>query len=152
MATTLTVPPTTTPAPPPPPPSSRLPPTARLAAGPSPTAHLPRWLVNTAEQPTFPWSTSAVLLGALPLCVRTPVGFPQLIQLPVFAAIFGGSGYMIRAGDPVNGAGTTTAWSLVYLFFNGRNALESRRPGPIALSSLVAAQAATFGYYYFGQD
>ncbi|TKA50122.1 hypothetical protein B0A53_06469 [Rhodotorula sp. CCFEE 5036] len=141
MATTLTVPPTTAPTPAP-----------RLAAGPSPTAHLPRWLVQTAEQPTFPWSTSAVLLGALPLVVRAPVGFPQLIQLPVFAAIFGGSGYMIKAGDPVNGAGTTTAWSLVYLFFNGRKALASRRPGPIALSSLVAAQAATYGYYYFGQD
>ncbi|KWU42235.1 pathogenesis-related protein 1-like protein, partial [Rhodotorula sp. JG-1b] len=103
------------------PPTTAPTPTPRLAAGPSPTAHLPRWLVQTAEQPTFPWSTSAVL-------------------------------YMIKAGDPVNGAGTTTAWSLVYLFFNGRKALASRRPGPIALSSLVAAQAATYGYYYFGQD
>ncbi|POY70765.1 hypothetical protein BMF94_6175 [Rhodotorula taiwanensis] len=123
-----------------------------LAQGPSPTAHLPSWLVATVERPAFPWSTSAILLAALPLCVKSPVGFPQLIQLPCFAAIFGGSGYMIQAGDPLNGAGTTTAWSLVYLFFNGRKAFASRRPGPMALSSLVAAQAATFGWYYFGQD
>ncbi|BGP53269.1 hypothetical protein JCM8202_002594 [Rhodotorula sphaerocarpa] len=123
-----------------------------LAQGPSPTAHFPPWLVRTAEQPTFPWTTSAVLLGAVPLCVKSAIGFPHLIQLPAFAAIFAGSGYMIQAGDPLNGAGTTTAWSLVYLFFNGRTALTSRRPGPIALSSLVATQAATFGWYYFGRD
>lgn len=65
-----------------------------------------------------------------------PLGFPYLVQLPLFAAIFGGSGrvvllapwdgkgwelilfgmlyrYMINAGDAVNGAGTTTgAFSL----------------------------------------
>ncbi|GJN87767.1 hypothetical protein Rhopal_000722-T1 [Rhodotorula paludigena] len=146
-----------------------------LAAPPSPTAKLPPWLVRTAESPLFAWSTSGILcasfpalfplshgtddnarprnrLAALPLCVRAPAGFPQLIQLPVFAAIFGGSGYMIRAGDPLNGSGTTTAWSLVYLFLNGRKALTARRPGPLALSGLVAAQAAMYGSYYFGQD
>lgn len=45
-----------------------------------------------------------------------------------------------------------TAWSLVYLFLNGRKALSARRPGPIALAGVVAAQAATYGAYYFGQD
>ncbi|GAA5997025.1 Aim19p [Rhodotorula paludigena] len=123
-----------------------------LAAPPSPTAKLPPWLVRTAESPLFAWSTSGILLAALPLCVRAPTGFPQLIQLPVFATIFGGSGYMVRAGDPLNGSGTTTAWSLVYLFLNGRKALTARRSGPLALSGLVAAQAATYGSYYFGQD
>jgi len=88
---------------------------------------------------------------------------------------------MISAGDPLNGSGTTTgasrspcaplpapllptwsadpppslaraAWSLVYLFLNGRKALSARRPGPVALAGIVAAQAATYGGYYFGQD
>ncbi|GAA5824463.1 hypothetical protein JCM3770_003719 [Rhodotorula araucariae] len=123
-----------------------------LAPGPSPTAKLPSWLVRTAESPAFAWTTSASLLAALPLCVKRPLGFPQLIQLPLFAAVFGGSGYMISAGDPLNGSGTTTAWSLVYLFLNGRAALAARRPGPIALAGVVAAQAGTYGGYYFGQD
>ncbi|GAA5846505.1 hypothetical protein JCM9279_006718 [Rhodotorula babjevae] len=123
-----------------------------LAQAPSPTAKLPPWLVSVAESPAIAWSTSGALIAALPLCVRSPVGFPQLIQLPLFAAVFGGSGYMISAGDPLNGSGTTTAWSLVYLFLNGRKALSARRPGPIALAGVVAAQAATYGGYYFGQD
>lgn len=55
-------------------------------------------------------------------------------------------------GDHTDPLPCRTAWSLVYLFFNGRKAFASRRPGPMALSSLVAAQAATFGWYYFGQD
>ncbi|CEQ39115.1 SPOSA6832_00591, partial [Sporobolomyces salmonicolor] len=111
-------------------------------------------------------------LAAVPLCVKNPLGFPHLVQLPLFAAIFGGSGcvsYMVHVGDPVNGSGTTTgpsssllspcrvsasscpvflAWSLTYLFLNGRKALVSRRPGPIALAAAAAAQAGTYGWYY----
>ncbi|BGP37103.1 hypothetical protein JCM10450v2_001011 [Rhodotorula kratochvilovae] len=123
-----------------------------LAPAPSPTAKLPPWLVRTAESPAFAWGTAASLIAALPLCVKRPLGFPTLIQLPLFAAIFGGGGYMISAGDPLNGSGTTTAWSLVYLFLNGRAALAARKPGPIALAGVVAAQAGVYGGYYFGQD
>ncbi|GAA6062997.1 hypothetical protein JCM10212_004979 [Sporobolomyces blumeae] len=108
----------------------------------------PAWVCSVAESPTAAWATSALLLSAVPLCVKTPLGFPHLVQLPLFAAIFGGSGYMIQAGDPINGSGTTTAWSLTYLFLHGRKALASRRPGPIALATAVAAQASTYGYYY----
>jgi hypothetical protein len=74
---------------------------------------------------------------------------------------------MISAGDPLNGAGTTTgassrgrtlpcltadfrftAWSLTYLFLHGKKALLSKRPAPIALASVVLAQALAFGAYY----
>jgi len=85
--------------------------------------------------------------------------------------------YMIQAGDPINGSGTTTgelspfsstdplflalrgtywlrttslcsAWSLTYLFLHAKKAFVSKRPGPIALASAVGLQAATYGYYY----
>ncbi|GAA5924190.1 uncharacterized protein JCM15063_005569 [Sporobolomyces koalae] len=108
----------------------------------------PAWVCAVAEQPTTAWLTSGVLLAAVPFCVKRAAGFPHLVQLPLFAAIFGGSGYMIQAGDPINGSGTTTAWSLTYLFLHGKKALVSKRPGPIALAATVAAQAGMYGYYY----
>jgi len=92
-------------------------------------------------------------MSALPALVRSPVGFPHLIQLPVFAAIFGGAGYMVQAeaGEPsgANGQGTATAWSLSYLFFNGRKALVSRRPEPIALAATVLVNATLNGWEYW---
>ncbi|GAA5860570.1 hypothetical protein JCM1840_000303 [Sporobolomyces johnsonii] len=128
-----------------------------MSTTPAPTAPVttaadsdkaPAWVSNVAESPIAAWSTSGLMLAAVPLCVRNPLGFPHLVQLPLFAAIFGGSGYMVHVGDPVNGSGTTTAWSLIYLFLNGRKALVSRRPGPIALAAVAAAQAGTYGWYY----
>ncbi|GAA5851009.1 hypothetical protein JCM5353_007179 [Sporobolomyces roseus] len=108
----------------------------------------PSWICSIAENPQAAWTTSALLLAAVPLCVKAPIGFPHLVQLPLFATIFGGSGYMVKAGDPINGSGTTTAWSLTYLFLHAKNAIVSRRPGPIALVTGVAAQAGCYGYYY----
>ncbi|GAA5832840.1 hypothetical protein JCM3766R1_007063 [Sporobolomyces carnicolor] len=108
----------------------------------------PAWVCSVAETPNAAWLTSGLLLAAVPFCVKRAVGFPHLVQLPLFAAIFGGSGYMIQAGDAINGSGTTTAWSLTYLFLHGKKALVSKRPGPVALASAVGLQAATYGYYY----
>ncbi|BGO98355.1 hypothetical protein RTBOTA2_002252 [Rhodotorula toruloides] len=131
---------------------ARPPPPATAPAPPPRTAKLPPWLIRTAESPALAWSTSAILLGALPLCVKSPAAFPRLIQLPVFAAIFGGSGYMISVGDPLNGSGTTTAWSLIYLLLNTRKAVVARSPAALAVTGVVAAQAGLYGSYYFGQD
>ncbi|GAA5994831.1 hypothetical protein JCM5350_000905 [Sporobolomyces pararoseus] len=108
----------------------------------------PAWICSIAESPNASWLTSGLLLSAVPFCVKRAVGFPHLVQLPLFAAIFGGSGYMIQAGDPINGSGTTTAWSLTYLFLHAKKAFVSKRPGPIALAGAVGLQAATYGYYY----
>ncbi|ORY90880.1 hypothetical protein BCR35DRAFT_349785 [Leucosporidium creatinivorum] len=108
----------------------------------------PSLLSQVVETPYTPWTTSALLLGAVPFCVKNAAGFPHLVQLPLFSLIFGVGGYMTQSGDALNGSGTTTAWSLTYLFLHGKKALISKRPVPIALASVVAAQAATFGYYY----
>ncbi|SCV72710.1 BQ2448_4247 [Microbotryum intermedium] len=114
----------------------------------------PSLLSSIMTTPYLPWAASAVLLASVPPCVKAPLGFPHLVQLPLFALIFGGSGYMIQAGDPYNGAGTTTAWSLTYLFFHGRKALVSRKPIPILLASTIATQALVAGGFYWtsGED
>ncbi|GAA6008613.1 hypothetical protein JCM11491_003369 [Sporobolomyces phaffii] len=118
------------------------------AASGNTLAKPPAWICAIAEKPVASWMTSGVLLSAVPFCVKRATGFPHLVQLPLFAAIFGGSGYMIQAGDPINGSGTTTAWSLTYLFLHAKNAIVSKRPGPIALATAVGLQAGTYGYYY----
>lgn len=52
---------------------------------------------------------------------------------------------------------TRSAWSLIYMF-HAKKAFKSRRPGPLALVGVVAAQAAVFGTWYnerrgsFGTD
>ncbi|SGY66529.1 BQ5605_C004g02683 [Microbotryum silenes-dioicae] len=127
----------------------------------------PSLLSSIMTTPYLPWATSAVLLASVPPCVKAPLGFPHLVQLPLFALIFGGSGYMIRTGDPYNGAGTTTGkfhhdrrplspeqptWSLTYLFFHGRKALASRKPIPILLASTMATQALVAGGFYWSSD
>ncbi|KAL7344374.1 hypothetical protein BJY59DRAFT_718604 [Rhodotorula toruloides] len=60
--------------------------------------------------------------------------------------------YMIKVGDPLNGSGTTTAWSLIYLLLNTRKAIVARSPTALAVTGVVAAQAGLYGSYYFGQD
>ncbi|GAA5857632.1 hypothetical protein JCM8547_004306 [Rhodosporidiobolus lusitaniae] len=125
-------------------PSIALPNTAQASA-------VPGVVARAATSPYPAWSTSAALLASVPFCVRNPFGYPHLLQLPAAAGIFGFSGYMVDAGDALNGAGTTTAWSLTYLFFNARKAFQSRRPGPIGLAGVAAAQAGVYGWWYFSQ-
>lgn len=44
-----------------------------------------------------------------------------------------------------------TAWSLTYLFLHGKRAFVAKRPGPIALAGVVAAQAGLYGSYYWSE-
>ncbi|GAA5914248.1 hypothetical protein JCM6882_003664 [Rhodosporidiobolus microsporus] len=128
------------------------PPAAAAPAQPAtPPSAVPALVTQLATSPYPAWTTSAILIAALPLCVKAPRGFPHLIQLPAFAAVFGGSGYMIQSGDALNGAGTTTAWSLIYLFFNAKKAIRTQRPGPLALAGVAGAQAGLYGWWYFAQ-
>lgn len=64
----------------------------------------------------------------------------------------GTSRYMIHAGDPVNGSGTATAWSLTYLFLHSKRALVSRRPAPIVLTVAMGLFATAEGVDYFMND
>lgn len=86
-------------------------------------------------------------LGTAPLRA-----LPPFWQVAGFAAIFAGGGYIIDQGDSLNGAGTVTAWSLTYLFFNGLSTI--RRPGPLSALLLLSSAglgAGVHGCHYFSQ-
>ncbi|RKP07884.1 hypothetical protein THASP1DRAFT_30296 [Thamnocephalis sphaerospora] len=68
-----------------------------------------------------------------------------MFQLTGFTAAFGIAGYAIQQGDSDNGAGIATAWSLTYLFLNGRQALRTMRPAPLLLVGLTLGNLAAYG-------
>lgn len=55
---------------------------------------------------------------------------------------------------PVDGAGVTAAWSILYLMVNGttkslKPLVRLRNPVPLGVAGLTAVNAITHGYYYF---
>lgn len=55
---------------------------------------------------------------------------------------------------PIDGAGTTAAWSILYLMVNGttkslKPLFKLRNPVPLGVASLTAINVITHGYYYF---
>ncbi len=73
---------------------------------------------------------------------------PPYWQLAGFSAVFAGGGYMIAQGDPINGSGTVTAWSLMYLAFNSRYALKHPVGAALTLGTLVLGTG-VHGSFYF---
>ncbi|KAJ3316156.1 hypothetical protein HDU76_002035, partial [Blyttiomyces sp. JEL0837] len=92
----------------------------------------PAWTVATA-----------CMLSSIP-SVAGLRGWPALLPLVGFAGVFTGSGY-ITMYDVENGPSMTTAWGLVYTFGFAKHTFESRRPGPIALSTLVMGTTLVYG-------
>lgn len=77
-------------------------------------------------------------------------GLAPFWQLAGFGGLIGLGGYIISQKDPLNGAGTVTAWSLCYLAFHTLGSLRSGRPLPIALTfSTAVLGAGLHGTYYF---
>lgn len=55
---------------------------------------------------------------------------------------------------PVDGAGTTAAWSFLYLMVNGvrksvKQLVRLRNPLPLGVTGFAAVNAITHGNYYF---
>merc|ERR1712130_462487 len=91
--------------------------------------------------------------------VQTASHVPRLIppfwQLVGFSAFFAGGGYIIDAGDTLNGAGVVTAWSLTYVTFNTLFKLPwlARSPLALLLSTAVGGVGlGVYGNYYFDQQ
>jgi hypothetical protein len=56
---------------------------------------------------------------------------------------------MIYDGDAVNGAGFTSAWSILYLMVNGRAAIRQFRPLPALTAGIVSFNAVNYGKTFF---
>ncbi|KAJ1728302.1 hypothetical protein LPJ61_004103, partial [Coemansia biformis] len=80
---------------------------------------------------------SAANLAALARARKSIRGYPSVMQCTWYTGIFAASAYALSTGDAVNGSGLASGWSAIWLFFNARNALKSRKPAPIAMAGLV---------------
>ena len=58
---------------------------------------------------------------------------------------------MIQQGDPINGSGTITAWSLLYLFFNTKSAFRHPISAVLGVSTLTLGTA-VHGSFYFDRQ
>ncbi|KAJ2156375.1 hypothetical protein GGF46_005230 [Coemansia sp. RSA 552] len=105
-----------------------------------------RWL---AHSPIPALALSAVNLGALSAARKAARGYPTIIQCTWYTGIFAAASYCIQTGDTINGSGLVSGWSAIWMFFNARKALRSRKPVPISIAATVAAIGTIYGYEYF---
>ncbi|KAF9426340.1 hypothetical protein BGZ94_006655 [Podila epigama] len=111
-------------------------------------------LHKLAVSPYPEWSLAALCAASLPAAARSAPAMPRLGVMMGFTAIFSGSGYMKYMNDPENGSGTTTSWSVMYLFLNLRRTLREPKPLPSLLVAGVVANLVISGRktieYQFG--
>ncbi|KAF9975780.1 hypothetical protein BGZ73_000451 [Actinomortierella ambigua] len=86
-----------------------------------------------AAMPYPEWGMAALCAAAAPAAAKSAAGMPHFGVLMGFSAIYGFSGYMKHMNDPDNGSGTTTSWSLIYLFLNLRRTIRQPMPMPTLL-------------------
>ncbi|KAJ2780168.1 hypothetical protein H4R18_003616 [Coemansia javaensis] len=103
---------------------------------------------RTAETAAPALALSALNLAALARARKAARGYPSVMQCTWYAGIFAASAYALSTGDTVNGPGLAAGWSAIWLFFNGRKALRSRSPAPIAMAAAVAAIGSMYGYSF----
>ncbi|KAI8994594.1 altered inheritance of mitochondria protein 19 [Pilobolus umbonatus] len=103
------------------------------------------WIDKQSDSPLPIWALSALSLAVLPLSVRKSAGIPSLFQTMAFSAVFGGAGYVINAGDAENGSGIATAWCLSWSFLNAKSAMQSMKPIPLTLLSIVTLNTYIYG-------
>ncbi|KAG0226034.1 hypothetical protein BGW41_004417 [Actinomortierella wolfii] len=115
------------------------------APSPSVEAYRKTTLYKLAAMPYPEWGMSALCAAAAPAAARGAVAMPHFGVLMGFSAIFGLSGYMKHMNDPDNGSGTTTSWSLIYLFLNLRRTIRQPRPLPSMLIAGALANLAISG-------
>ncbi|EEB06116.1 fungal protein [Schizosaccharomyces japonicus yFS275] len=97
----------------------------------------------TTSVPAFGFSTA--LLASLKRAWRRPQGGPFMTSCLLCGGMNAVGAFAIHDQDLTNGAGIATAWSLAYLLMNGKPALQSLRPYPIALSAFALVNAAGYG-------
>lgn len=94
-------------------------------------------------------TVSAPVISTYPAAARK-VGYrPTKGSIIGFGTAFAIGGFIIYDGDLTNGAGFTSAWSLLYLMVNGTSSIKTMRPWPIAISGLVGFNAINYGRKFF---
>ncbi|KAI5116233.1 hypothetical protein M0805_003295 [Coniferiporia weirii] len=96
------------------------------------------------------WSLATTFLASSFLPPRSFANLPPFPQRAGFSMIMFGAGYVLSTGDSLNGSGISTAWTLAYLFWNGRRSLTApRSPVSVLLTGATAACASLYGSEYF---
>ncbi|RDW42040.1 hypothetical protein B0I73DRAFT_127664 [Yarrowia lipolytica] len=100
-----------------------------------------------ARTPYPAWIMSGLLLATLPYAKNTVK--PTKLSCAGFGLVFAAGGYMML-DDITNGAGFTSAWSMLYLLANGtRSVTVFRKPWPLLLSCLAVSNAGLYGATFF---
>lgn len=108
-----------------------------------------RVLATSSETPLPAAAASASLFSMLPKAMKNNVYRPAQKSLIGFGTAFAIGGFIIYDGDLTNGAGFTSAWSILYLMVNGKPTLKQLRPGPVLVSGLIAINAVNYGRKFF---
>ncbi|PWW78968.1 hypothetical protein C7212DRAFT_309488 [Tuber magnatum] len=108
-----------------------------------------------AESPLPAWASSIAILYQLPDSKRLYNSrlLPRPWTVLLFSSLFIASGWMAYDNAPIDGAGTTAAWSAIYCIMNGSprklgKLLRFGRVAPLGITGFAAANTVTHGYYY----
>ncbi|PUU77315.1 hypothetical protein B9Z19DRAFT_1086575 [Tuber borchii] len=108
-----------------------------------------------AESPLPACASSIAILSRLPDSKRLYNSrlLPRPWTVLLFSSLFLASGWMAYDNAPIDGAGTTAAWSAIYCIMNGSprklgKLLRFGRVAPLGIVGLAAANTVTHGYYY----
>ncbi|KAH8106447.1 hypothetical protein DFH11DRAFT_1238807 [Phellopilus nigrolimitatus] len=131
---------------------------------------LPNAIRPYSQSPWPAWSLASLFLASSALPPRSFANLPPFPQRVGFSMIMFGAGYALQTGDSLNGSGISTgtkcsvfsqtkrplrtfvssAWPLIYLFWNGRRSLTApRNPISVFLTGATAVCAGLYGTEYF---
>ncbi|KAJ8097012.1 hypothetical protein POJ06DRAFT_262246 [Lipomyces tetrasporus] len=105
-----------------------------------------------AVTPYPAWAFSASLFGTVPRASSVKMYLPRPLSCVFFGSVIAFGGYIINDNDVINGAGFTSAWSIMYLLANGKRGLTQFRPWPAFLSTWACGNALMYGREYFFPD
>ncbi|KAK9455846.1 hypothetical protein V1511DRAFT_458382 [Dipodascopsis uninucleata] len=119
----------------------------------SPTkSDLSQNMSRLAITPYPAWGFSAALLATIPRANSFAQYRPRPLSCVGFGSVIAFGGYIISDNDAINGAGFTSAWSILYLLVNGRRGITQLKPWPAMLSMYALGNAVVYGREFFFPD
>ncbi|KAK9466808.1 hypothetical protein V1512DRAFT_262397 [Lipomyces arxii] len=102
-----------------------------------------------AVTPYPAWAFTSALALTFPRANAMKGYYPRSLSCAGFGSVIAFGGYMIHDNDVINGAGFTSAWSILYLLVNGRKAITQLKPWPAFLSMFALGNATLYGREFF---